>query len=55
VFLTSRQANADPIGKVDESLVIADSGKDIGTEVAVVKARDMASLDNGTKAGDDAR
>jgi hypothetical protein len=55
VFLTWRQANTDPISKVEESLVIADSGKDRGTEVAAVKARDLASLDNGTKAGDDAR
>ena len=53
--LTSRQANADLIGKVEESLVIADSGKDRSTEVAAAKARDMASLDNDTKAGDDAR
>jgi hypothetical protein len=35
--------------------VIADSGKDRSTEVAAVKARDMASLDNIRKAGDDAR
>jgi len=35
--------------------VIADQGKDRGTEVAVVKARELDSLDNGTKAGDDAR
>ena len=49
------QANAGRIGNVEESLVIADSGKDRGTEVAAAKARDMASLDNDTKAGDDAR
>jgi hypothetical protein len=55
VFLTSRQANADLIGEVEESLVITDSGKDRGTEVAAAKARDMTSLDNDTKAGDDAR
>lgn len=55
MFLTSRQANADLIGKVEESLVIADSGKDRGTEVAAAKSRDKASLDNDTKAGDDAR
>ena len=49
------QANAGQNGNVEESLVIADSGKDRGTEVAAVKARDMASLDNIRKAGDDAR
>ena len=49
------QANAGRIGNVEESLVIADSGKERGTEVAAVKARDMASLDNIRKAGDDAR
>ena len=49
------QANTGRIGNVEESLVIADSGKDRGTEVAAVKARDMASLDNIRKAGDDAR
>ena len=49
------QANAGRIGNVEERLVIADSGKDRGTEVAAVKARDMASLDNIRKAGDDAR
>ena len=49
------QANAGRIGNVEESLVIADSGKDRGTEVAAFKARDMASLDNIRKAGDDAR
>ena len=49
------QANAGRIGNVEESLVIADSSKDRGTEVAAVKARDMASLDNIRKAGDDAR
>ena len=49
------QANAGRIGNVEESLVIADSGKDRGTVVAAAKARDMASLDNDTKAGDDAR
>lgn len=49
------QANAGRIGNVEESLVITDSGKDRGTEVAAVKARDMASLDNIRKAGDDAR
>jgi len=55
VFLTRRQANADLIGKVEESLVIADSGKDRGTELAAAKLRNMASLDNDKKAGDDAR
>ena len=55
MFLTPRQANTDQIGKVEESLVIADSGKDRGTEVAAAKARDMTSLDNDTKARDDAR
>ena len=49
------QANTGRIDNVEESLVIADSGKDRGTEVAAVKARDMASLDNIRKAGDDAR
>ena len=55
MFLTSRQANADLIGKVEESLVIADSGKDRGTQLAAAKLRNMASLDNDKKAGDDAR
>ena len=55
MFLTSRLANADLIGEVEESLVITDSGKDRGTEVAAAKARNMTSLDNDTKAGDDAR
>ena len=53
--LSPRQANADQIGKVEESLVIADSGKDRGTELAAAKLRNMASLDNDKKAGDDAR
>ena len=35
--------------------MIAVSGKDSDTEVAAAKARDMASLDNFTKASDDAR
>ena len=50
-----KQAAADLIGYIEESLVIVDEGKATGSEMAAAKARDMASLDNDTKAGDDAR
>ena len=52
---TSKQATADLIGMIEENLVIAEEGKATGSEAAEAKARDMASLDNGAEAGDDAR
>ena len=65
-----KQANADLIGTIEESLAIADEGKAKRTEaeaelqkmevelrdtLAAAKARDMASLDTVAEAGDDAK
>ena len=47
-----KQAAADLIGDIEESLVIVDEGKATGSEMAAAKACDMASLDNGAEAGD---
>ena len=49
---TIKQATAELIGDIEESLVIVDEGKATGSEMAAARARDMASLDNGAGAGD---
>ena len=65
-----KQANADLIGTIEESLAIADEGKakraeaeaelhkmevELRDTLAAAKARDMASLDTVAEAGDDAK
>jgi uncharacterized protein YaaN involved in tellurite resistance len=65
-----KQANADLIGTIEESLAIADEGKakraeaeaelqkmevELSDTLAAAKARDMASLDTVAEAGDDAK
>jgi predicted phosphoribosyltransferase len=47
-----KQAAAELIGDIEESLVIVDEGKATGSEMAAARERDMASLDNGSEAGD---
>ena len=47
-----KQAAAELIGDIEESLVIVDEGKATGSELAAARALDMASLDNGAEAGD---
>ena len=47
-----KQAAAELIGDIEESLVIVDEGKATGSEMAAARARDMASLDTGAEAGD---
>ena len=65
-----KQANADLIGTIEESLAIADEGKaeraeaeaelqkmevELRDTLAAAKARDMVSLDTLAEAGDDAK